>query len=145
METYPTICVAEYLEAQSAHHTKTVQRQREKLEAQKQAALEEEKAKVAAKLKRRQEKEAARKAVERAQLKEHILENFIQKATPVEGIVNQEIVDVDGFGQKDKAVVSVLGGVLGQLMIVLNTIKKSYSRLDMEVKSGKSTASRAKS
>ena len=39
----------------------------------------------------------------------------------------------------------MLGGVLGQLMIVLNTIKKNYSRLDMEVKSGKSTTSRAKS
>lgn len=122
-----------------------MQQRIEKLEAQKQAALEEERAKIAAKLKRKQEKEAARKAVERAQLKEHILENFIQKATVVEGIVNQEIVDVDGFGQKNKGVVSVLGGVLGQLMIVLNTIKKNYSRLDVEVKSGKSTSSKAKS
>jgi hypothetical protein len=122
-----------------------VQLQREKMEAQKQAALEEERAKIAAKLKRKHEKETARKAVEREQLREHILENFIQKATVVEGIVNQEIVDVDGFGQKNKGVVSVLGGVLGQLMIVLNTIKKNYSRLDMEVKSGKSTTSRAKS
>ena len=124
---------------------KTVQNNREKLEAQKQAAVEEEKAKIVAKIKRKQEKEAARKAVEREQLKEHILENFIKKATVVEGIVTQEIVDADGFGQKEKGVVSVLGGVLGQLMIVLNTIKKNYSRLDMEVKSGKSTTSRAKS
>ncbi len=75
-----------------------MQLQREKMEAQKQAALEEERAKIAAKLKRKQEKETARKAVEREQLREHILENFIQKATVVEGIVNQEIVDVDGFG-----------------------------------------------
>jgi len=77
---------------------KTVQNNREKLESQKQAAVEEEKAKIVAKLKRKQEKEAARKAVEREQLKEHILENFIKKATVVEGIVTQEIVDADGFG-----------------------------------------------
>lgn len=48
---------------------KTVQNNREKLESQKQAAVEEEKAKIVAKLKRKQEKEAARKAVEREQLK----------------------------------------------------------------------------
>lgn len=75
-----------------------MQNNSEKLEAQKQAAVEEEKAKIVAKLKRKQEKEAARKAVEREQLKEYILENFIKKATVVEGIVTQEIVDADGFG-----------------------------------------------
>jgi len=41
--------------------------------------------------------------------------------------------------------VTVLGGFLGQLMIVLNTIAKYYPQLDRPVKTNRSHASRPKS
>ena len=59
--------------------------------------------------------------------------------------MKQEIVEVDGWGQEDKHVVTALGGFLGQLMIVLNTIAKFYPQLDRPVKTGRSGGSRPKS
>jgi len=42
----------------------------------------------------------------------------------------QEIVDSDGFGIEGKPQLMALGGFLGQLMIVMNTISKHYSKYD---------------
>lgn len=53
-------------------------------------------------------------------------------------ILKQEITDIDGWSQDSKPVISALGGWLGQLMIVLNTIAKYYPQLDRPVKTGKS-------
>ena len=47
-------------------------------------------------------------------------------------------MDIDGFGRKDEKVVGVIGGFLGQLIMVLNTVAKHYQRLDVPVKSSKS-------
>ena len=44
-----------------------------------------------------------------------------------------------------KPVVSVLGGFLGQFMIVLNTVAKSYAQHDRPLKTSRSHASRPKS
>lgn len=42
----------------------------------------------------------------------------------------QDIVDIDGFGRKGQLVTPVIGGWIGQLALVLNTIAKHYSKLD---------------
>lgn len=52
---------------------------------------------------------------------------------------------MDGWSQDGKPVVTALGGFLGQLMIVLNTVAKFYPQLDRPVKTGRSGASRPKS
>ena len=49
------------------------------------------------------------------------------------------MLDADGFGLKDKASVTVLGGFLGQVMLVLNTVARYYSRLDVPSKSSASS------
>jgi hypothetical protein len=46
-----------------------------------------------------------------------------------------EIIDADGFGSRDKPVISVLGGFFGQLTLVLNTIARHYKKLDTPSKS----------
>lgn len=53
-----------------------------------------------------------------------------------------DIVDVDGFGAADKAQVTVLGGFLGQLMIVLSTISKHFPRVDQPITSSASVRSK---
>jgi len=37
-----------------------------------------------------------------------------------------ELVDIDGHGQKNKHVSTVLGGFIGQLLMVLQTVSKHY-------------------
>ena len=59
--------------------------------------------------------------------------------------MKQEFCEIDGWGQEDKHVVTALGGFLGQLMIVCNTIAKFYPQLDRPVKTGRSGGSRPKS
>lgn len=46
-------------------------------------------------------------------------------------------MDADGWGAQDKPQVTFLGGFLGQLMLVLNTIAKFYPQLDRPSKSSK--------
>ena len=56
-----------------------------------------------------------------------------------------EIVDIDGFGQKEKPVVSVIGGFLGQLMIVLHTIARHYKKLDQPASKSRASSRHADS
>jgi len=59
--------------------------------------------------------------------------------------LKQEITDLDGWAQDGKPCISVLGGFLGQLMIVLHTIAKYYPQLDRPVRTGRSGSNRPKS
>lgn len=101
--------------------------------------------KITEKQRRKAEKEAKRKAEEIAKLREVIKEKYVDKVTAIDEILKQEITDVDGWSQDGKPVVTALGGFLGQLMIVLNTVAKFYPQLDRPVKTGRSGASRPKS
>ena len=53
--------------------------------------------------------------------------------------MQQDIIEVDGWGQANKHVVTALGGFFGQMMIVLNTIAHYYPQLDRPARSGRST------
>jgi hypothetical protein len=72
-----------------------------------------------------------------------IEDEFIKKAKTEEGIIFQDIVDIDGFGRKNASVVSVIGGFIGQLVMVLNTVAKHYHRMDIPVKSRASSRKNA--
>jgi len=43
----------------------------------------------------------------------------------------QDLIDVDGHGRVNQNVVGVIGGFIGQLTLVLQTIQKHYRRLDV--------------
>lgn len=101
--------------------------------------------KIAEKMRRKAEREAKKKAEEIARLREEIKEKFIEKVVPVDEILKQEFTEIDGWEQDGKPVVTALGGFLGQLMLVLNTVAKYYPQLDRPSKSVKSGASRPKS
>ena len=53
--------------------------------------------------------------------------------------MQQDIIEVDGWGKANTPVVTALGGIFGQMMIVLNTIAHYYPQLDRPTRSGKST------
>jgi hypothetical protein len=40
------------------------------------------------------------------------------------------VVDIDGWSREGKQQVTVLGGYLGQIMIILNAVCKDFSHLD---------------
>lgn len=61
-------------------------------------AEEQELARVEAKAQRSRDKKAAKRAQELTKLKAHINSEFVRKARVEEGIVLQEIVDIDGHG-----------------------------------------------
>ena len=58
--------------------------------------------------------------------------------------MQQDIIELDGWSQKTP-VVTAIGGFLGQLMIVLNTVAHFYPQLDRPLKSGKSNRKEPKS
>lgn len=115
------------------------------IKARRAAEKQAEADKIDAKANRKQMREAKRKAEEIARLREEIKEKYVDKATPIEEILKQEITDVDGWSQDGKPCVTALGGILGQLMIVLNTVAKYYPQLDRPVKTGGSKTGRPKS
>ena len=63
---------------------------------------------------------------------------YVAVAAPVEEILKQPYVELDGWGAENKPQVTFLGGFLGQLMMVLNTVAKYYPQLDRPSKSSKS-------
>ncbi len=123
--------MSSFLDDQASLHQKTVKEHHDKCEAARLAAEAAERQRIADKQRRKEERAAARKAAEIQALREQIQADYIAKAVPVEGIVFNDIVDADGFGCADKPQVCVLGGFLGQFMMVLNTIVKHYARLDV--------------
>ena len=69
----------------------------------------------------------------------------MDKVVAVEEILKQDITEIDGWSQNAQPVVTAIGGWLGQLMVVLNTVAKYYPQLDRPVKTGRSGGSRPKS
>ena len=135
---YPNTLIAGYIEEQSQNHVEKVKAHEKKLSDLKKAAEQAGAAKKAEKLRNQAERERARKGAERKELEIAIGKSFIEAAKPVEGVLQSEIIEADGWGQENKHVISILGGFFGQLMIVLNTIATTYSRYDRPLKSGKS-------
>lgn len=82
--------------------------------------------KIADKQRRKEEREAKKKAEEIARLREEVNEKYVEKVVPVDEILKQDIKEIDGWGEEGKPAVTAIGGFLGQLMIVLNTVAKYY-------------------
>ena len=55
-------------------------------------------------------------------MRNQVQNDYIQSGSAVEGLLTEQIYDIDNGGKKDAKGIQVLGGILGQLMIVLNTV-----------------------
>jgi hypothetical protein len=130
LDQYPTTMIANHIDATSLAHTQRVNERIKQKEANRQAAQRADEEKAAAKLRRKQMREDRKKADEFVLLKQQIEANFIKKLVVVPNITGQEVTDIDGWANcaaKDgKANVTVLGGHLGQLMIVFNALAKDF-------------------
>ena len=142
---YPKTLIGNYMAESQDRHVKAVQAYADMIQARREAEKKAEEDKIAAKMQRKAERAARRKAAEVAKLRAQIDSKFVEKCTPIDEILKQDITEADGWGQEGKPVVSVLGGFFGQLMIVLNTVAKYYPQLDRPVKTNRSPASRPKS
>ena len=135
---YPSTLINNHMATRSQRHVEKVKEYNDMIEARRAAEKQAAEDKIAAKLARKRKREAEAKAAQIAKLKEEIKENFIDKATPVEEILKQPYVEIDGWGAENKPQVTFIGGFIGQLMMVLNTVAKYYPQLDRPSKSSKS-------
>ena len=83
--------------------------------------------KLEEKRKRKEAREAKRRAEELAALKAEIQMGFIEKGTSAADVAVQEILNIDGFDAKEP-VIGSLGGLLGQIIITLSIIEKNFNR-----------------
>ena len=95
--SYPNTILAGFIEDSAANHVKKVQEHRQMLADRKQAAEDAAAQKKAEKLAKRQERERARKEAERKELENAIEKAFIESAKPVEAVMQQDIIEVDGW------------------------------------------------
>jgi hypothetical protein len=135
---YPTTLIGNFVQSKSERHASKVKEYAEMIKARRASEMKGKEDKISEKLRKKAEKEAKRKNEQIAALKEQIQEKYVDKSITVDEILKQEIVDVDGWSQEGKPVVTALGGWFGQLMIVLNTVAKYYPQLDKPVKTGRS-------
>lgn len=110
---------AQSIEAHNVHRNDAIKK-----------AQEEESQRILQKQQNKQAREKQRRLEELQKLKTLIEENFVKTAKSEEAIISHDIVDIDGFGRKGQLVTSVIGGWIGQLVLVLNTIARHYSKLD---------------
>ena len=101
---YPNTVIAGYIEDSSNTHVQTVKAHEQKLADIKKAAEAAAAAKKAEKLRRRAEREKARKEAERKELEATIGKTFIEAAKPIEGVLQQDIIEADGWNQANKHV-----------------------------------------
>lgn len=64
-----------------------------------------------------------------------------EKKSPIDQL---EVVEIDGLGDKNKPIIGALGGVMGQIIIVLSIMEKNYNRqlTSKSKKSGRSARSK---
>ena len=143
--TYPRTIIGNYMATAQETHANAVQAYAQKIKDKREAEKKAEEDKLTEKQRRKDARKAKRRAAEVAALRTEIESKFVEKVTPIEEILKQEITEADGWAQDGKHVVSALGGFFGQLMIVLNTVAKYYPQLDRPVRTTRSHASRPKS
>ena len=80
------------------------------------------------KRKKKDAKEAKKRKEERANLRAEIEASFIAKGVSMPDIGAQEVLEVDGNGEAGRNTVGAIGGVLGQIILVLSIIEKNFNR-----------------
>ena len=101
-ESMPTALLNELAQTEKSSHMRTVQAEKERKETVRLEAEHLEAEKQEQKRKRREEKEKAKKAAERDALRGEIETQFIEPGETKVPIAEQEIVEIDGMGDKGK-------------------------------------------
>jgi len=127
-DSVPTLLAQDHLLSEEQLHIEKV-----KAEAQRKQEVKEEKerqlaVKMEEKRKKREAKEAKKRKEERANLRAEIEAQFIAKGTAMPDIGAQEVLEVDGNCEAGKGVVGAIGGVLGQIILVLSINEKNFNR-----------------
>ena len=84
---------------------------------------------------RRARRAAKKKAEQIEALRNQIDSEFVQKGVGSDEILKSPLVEADGYGTKETAVIGMLGGWLGQLMLVFNTLATKFKQYDKDRKS----------
>ena len=124
--SYPDTLIGNFMSEKSDHHSLAVKAYAEKIKARRAAEMKGKQDKITERLRKKEEKAAKKKAEEIARLREEIKEKYVDKVTPTDEILKQDITEIDGWSQDGKPVVTAIGGWLGQMMVVLNCIAKYY-------------------
>lgn len=129
-DSMPSVLLADLAEKEKNTHIQTVKAEAERKE---QVSMEHERVlaeKAEERRIKKEEKERKKKEAERLRLRGEIEQKFnindgADKKSPIDSI---EILNMDCLGDKNKPFVGALGGVLGQMIIVLSIMEAKYNR-----------------
>lgn len=99
---YPNTLISSHIQTRGKTHVDRVQQYRDMIDARRAAEKKAEEDKIAAKQARKQARAAAAKAAQIAKLKEEVRETFVSKAQPIEEILKQPYVEIDGWSEENK-------------------------------------------
>ena len=111
--SYPDTLIGNFMSEKSDHHSLAVKAYAEKIKARRAAEMKGKQDKITERLRKKEEKAAKKKAEEIARLREEIKEKYVDKVTPTDEILKQDITEIDGWSQDGKPVVTAIGGWLG--------------------------------
>jgi hypothetical protein len=128
----PDELIASHLDQEEEIHRKTVEAERKRKEQKRLLQEQMERERQEEKQRRRAARLAAKKAAELRKLKEEINESFIKKGEPREGMLLQDMVEIDGNYQR-QAMIGCLGGMLGQLIVCFSALSKMEQLRDVDI------------
>jgi len=116
---FSDVLVGKNVDLEMKAHEDTVQAERDRRAAVQKAIEDAAAQKVEEKRKRKEARELQRKQASLRALKDELNARFVQKAEHKENLIGLEMMNINGFHQKQN-VQGVIGGFLGQLIIVLS-------------------------
>lgn len=119
--------ILDHLVSEEQEHILTVQAEKDRKQKLREEEEKEAAIKLEAKNARRAAREEKRRKEELAKLRAEIETDFIAKGTSLSIIENQELSGIDGYGES-RPIVGGIGGVLGQMVLVLSIMEKNFNR-----------------
>lgn len=116
---FSDVLVGKNVDSEMKAHEDTVQAERDRRAAVQKAIEDAAAQKIEEKRKRKEARELQRKQASLRALKDELNARFVQKAEHKENLIGLEMMNINGFHQKQN-VQGVIGGFLGQLIIVLS-------------------------
>lgn len=94
---YPNTLIGNYMAEKAQVHQREVQAYADKIKARRTAEQKAKEDKITERLRKKADKAAQKKAEEIARLREEIKEKYVDKVIPIEEILKQDIIEVDGW------------------------------------------------
>jgi radial spoke head protein 3 len=112
-------------------HEQTVKQEKDRKEGARRAIQEAQRDKLEDKRRKKEAKEASRKAAELKRLKEDVHSVYIAKGDYRDSILSNEVTNANGFHSRNPCA-GVLGGFLGQLILVISGAHKKVKEAGLE-------------